>query len=77
MEVESIDEGVIGKIFVEGSTEGVKVECPHCGRFWKRLRRIFAISSKLKPAKVEAIRDRERQAKTEVAPASAPAPFKK
>jgi len=73
MEVESIDEGVIGKIFVEAGTEGVKVNA-RIAVILEEGEDASAISSEAPPAKVEA--ETPTQAKTEVAPASAPAPSK-
>lgn len=73
MEVESIDEGVIGKIFVEAGTEGVKVNA-RIAVILEEGEDASAISSEAPPAKAEA--KTPAPAKSEAAPASMPAPSK-
>lgn len=75
MEVESIDEGVIGKIFVEAGTEGIKVNA-RIAVILEEGEDASAISSEAPPAKAEAEAEKPTPAKTEVAPASALAPSK-
>lgn len=73
MEVESIDEGVIGKIFVEAGTEGVKVNA-RIAVILEEGEDASAISSEAPTAKAEA--EKPAPAKSEAAPANMPAPSK-
>ncbi|WP_306256965.1 pyruvate dehydrogenase complex dihydrolipoamide acetyltransferase [Pararhizobium sp. IMCC21322] len=81
MEVESIDEGVIGKIFVEAGTEGVKVNA-RIAVILEEGEDESAISSEAPEAKAPAEAEKEKEkekpapAKSEAAPASAPAQSK-
>lgn len=73
MEVESIDEGVIGKIFVEAGTEGVKVNA-RIAVILEEGEDASAISSEAPTTKAEA--EKPAPAKSEAAPANMPAPAK-
>lgn len=73
MEVESIDEGVIGKIFVEEGTEGVKVNA-RIAVILEEGEDKSAISAEAPAAKAEV--EKPAPAKSEAAPASAPSPSK-
>lgn len=73
MEVESIDEGVIGKIFVEAGTEGVKVNA-RIAVILEEGEDASAILSEAPAAKAEA--EKPAPAKSEAAPANMPAPSK-
>ncbi|MCR9235565.1 MAG: pyruvate dehydrogenase complex dihydrolipoamide acetyltransferase [Alphaproteobacteria bacterium] len=73
MEVESIDEGVIGKIFVEAGTEAVKVNA-RIAVILEEGEDASAISSEAPTAKAES--EKPAPAKSEAAPANMPAPAK-
>lgn len=78
MEVESIDEGIVGKIFVEEGTEGIKVNA-RIAVILEEGEDVSAISSAAPPAEAPAMAVADKKPapiKSEATSASSPAPSK-